>query len=349
MVRLTETVKCGGCAAKAASSDLARILRQLPKQVSDKLMVGLETSDDAGVYVLDAERALIQTLDFFPPIVDDPYEFGQIAAANSLSDVYAMGGVPLTAMNIVCFPMNDLPQEWLVEILRGGADKVAESGALLMGGHTINDETIKFGLSVTGMAHPDAITANNRAQVGDYLVLTKAIGTALVTTSLKRGTADPADVEVASRSMRTLNAAAQRAMVRAGAQCATDVTGFSLLGHLYEMVSGSGLTAALDASAIPFLPGALRYAEDGVNTGGGRNNANYLGERVHFAPGISQAVQIACYDPQTSGGLLIALSEERLPVLLQELEREGVPVRAVIGRIVAGEPGTIHVGSHGSA
>lgn len=345
MIRLTETVKCGGCAAKASSSDLARVLGQLPKQVSDKVLVGLETSDDAGVYVLDSERALIQTLDFFPPIVDDPYEFGQIAAANSLSDVYAMGGTPLTAMNIVCFPMDELPKEWLVEILRGGADKIAESGALLLGGHTVNDETIKFGLSVTGLAHPREITANNRAQVGDYLVLTKAIGTALVTTALKRGTADPADVEVASRSMRTLNAAAQRAMVRAGAQCATDVTGFSLMGHLYEMVSGSGRTAEIDVSALPFLPGALRYAEDGINTGGGRNNARYLAEHLRFDAEVPEAVRVACCDPQTSGGLLIAISEARLPGLLAELEQEGVPVRAVVGRITAGEPGTIRVKS----
>lgn len=321
------------------------MLRQLPKQVSDKVLVGLETSDDAGVYVLDSDRALIQTLDFFTPIVDDPYEYGQIAAANSLSDVYAMGGIPLTVMNIVCFPMNDYPKEWLVEILRGGADKVAESGALLLGGHTVNDETIKFGLSVTGMAHPREITANRGARVGDYLVLTKAIGTGIVTTALKRGTADPEDVLVTTQSMKTLNAAAQRAMVRAGAQCATDITGFGLLGHLFEVVDASGVAAELDASAVPFLPGTLRYAEDGVNTGGGRNNASYLGERVQFAADVSEPVRVACCDPQTSGGLLIAIPEERLLVLLDELEKERVPVRAVIGRIVAGQPGTISVRS----
>ena len=319
------------------------MLRQLPKQISDKVLVGLETSDDAGVYLLDSERALIQTLDFFTPIVDDPYEYGQIAAANSLSDVYAMGGTPLTAMNIVCFPMNDYPKEWLVEILRGGADKVAESGALLLGGHTVNDETIKFGLSVTGIAHPREITANNRARVGDVLVLTKAIGTGIVTTALKRGTADPDDVQVAIRSMKTLNAAAQRAMVRAGAQCATDVTGFGLLGHLFEMVDGSQVTAEVDAGAVPFLPGALRYAEDGVNTGGGRNNASYLGDRLRFDPAVPESVRVACCDPQTSGGLLITIPAERACTLLQELEHEGVVVRAVIGRIINGDPGTIQV------
>lgn len=319
------------------------MLRQLPKQVSDKILVGLETSDDAGVYVLDGDRAIIQTLDFFTPIVDDPYEYGQIAAANSLSDVYAMGGVPLTAMNIVCFPMNDRPKEWLVEILRGGADKVAESGALLLGGHTVNDETIKFGLSVTGLARPEEITANSGARPGDCLVLTKAIGTGLVTTALKRGSADPADVEAATISMKTLNAAAQRAMVRVGARGATDITGFGLLGHLYEMAAASGISVTVDAAAVPFLPGALRYAEDGVNTGGGRGNQRYLGERVRFADTVREAVRVACFDPQTSGGLLIAVPEARTADLLAELEREGVPVRALIGRAHAGEPGSIEV------
>jgi selenide,water dikinase len=254
-----------------------------------------------------------------------------------------MGGTPLTAMNIVCFPMSDYPQEWLVEILRGGADKVAESGALLLGGHTVNDETIKFGLSVTGLAHPREITANNRACPGDVLVLTKAIGTGIVTTALKRGTADPEEVRVTVASMKTLNAAAQRAMVRAGARCATDITGFGLLGHLFEIVDGSSVTAEVDARAVPFLPGTLRHAEDGVNTGGGRNNANYLGNRVRFDPDVPEPLRVACCDPQTSGGLLIAIPEARAATLLEELAREDVPVRAVIGRILAGEPGTIRV------
>ncbi|MCC2669765.1 MAG: selenide, water dikinase, partial [Armatimonadetes bacterium] len=307
------------------------MLRQLPKQVSDKILVGLETSDDAGVYILDQDRALIQTLDFFTPIVDDPYEYGQIAAANSLSDVYAMGGTPLTAMNIVCFPMADKPKEWLVEILRGGADKVAESGALLLGGHTVNDETIKYGLSVTGIARPEEITANSGARPGDCLVLTKAIGTGLVTTALKRGCADAADVAAASTSMKTLNAAAQRAMVRVGARAATDITGFGLLGHLYEVAAASGVSVQVDSGAVPFLPGALRYAEDGVNTGGGRNNAAYLGERVRFTAEVPEPVRVACFDPQTSGGLLIAVPAARVSELLVELLREGVPVTAKIG------------------
>src|SRR5947209_10389780 len=219
--------------------DLAQVLRHLPRIEDDRLLIGLDTSDDAGVIRLDDDHCLIQTLDFFTPIVDDPYEYGQVAAANSLSDVYAMGGTPLTAMNIVCFPMQEMPHEILVEILRGGSDKVREAGALLLGGHTVNDPEIKFGLSVTGSAHPRDITANCGARAGDDLVLTKAIGTGVVTTALKAGTASEEEVASTTRSMKTLNAAAARAMVRVGPHAATDITGFGLLGHLFEMLSGS--------------------------------------------------------------------------------------------------------------
>lgn len=317
------------------------MLRQLPKQVSEKVLVGLETPDDAGVYVLNSEQALIQTLDFFTPIVDDPYEYGQIAAANSLSDVYAMGGEPLTVMNIVCFPTTStvpgLDQQVLVEILRGGADKVAESGAILLGGHTVNDETIKFGLSVTGLAHPRDITAVKGACAGDQLVLTKALGTGIVTTALKRGEASEADVATAVRSMKALNRGAARAMTRTGVHAVTDITGFGLLGHLFEMAEASGVGAVLRAGALPLLPGALRHAEAGVNTGGGRANAAFLGARVRFGETVPEAVRAVCFDPQTSGGLLIAVAPERTEALLAELEREGVPVRAVIGEVVAGD------------
>lgn len=317
------------------------MLRQLPKHVSEKILVGLETPDDAGVYRLSGEHALIQTLDFFTPIVDDPYEYGQIAAANSLSDVYAMGGVPLTAMNIVCFPMDTCPQEWLVEILRGGLDKVSESGALLLGGHTVNDETIKFGLSVTGLAHPSEIVATKGARPGDVLVLTKCVGSGLVTTALKRQAAAAEHVDATVASMKTLNAAAARAMVKTGVHAATDVTGFGFFGHLYEMLDQSGVAAEIETGSIPFLPGALDYARDGVNTAGGRANGAFLGERVRFEPGVPEEVRIACFDPQTSGGLLIAVAPERQAELLGRLEEEGAPVRAVVGRVVEGIPGEI--------
>ena len=319
------------------------MLCHLPKQVSDRVLVGLETPDDAGVYLIDDERAMIQTLDFFTPIVDDPYDYGQIAAANSLSDVYAMGGVPLTAMNIVCFPMDDLDQQILVDILRGGADKVIESGAILLGGHTVKDEIPKFGLSVTGMAHPSQITAVKGALPGDVLVLTKALGTGIVTTALKRGLADEVEVAAAVESMKTLNAAASRAMVRVGVNAATDVTGFGLMGHLFEMMDFSGVRAELDASALPLLPGALRHAAAGVNTGGGKDNACYLGERAEIDPGVDPSVLVNAFDPQTSGGLLMSVPEARLQMLLDALAEEAVPVRAVIGKIVAGTAGTIRV------
>jgi selenide, water dikinase len=320
-----------------------QVLRQLPKQVSEKVKIGLETPDDAGVVLLDPEHALIQTLDFFTPILDDPYDYGQVAAANSLSDVYAMGGTPLTAMNIVCYPMEGLPKEWLVEILRGGADKVAESEAVLLGGHTVNDDVIKYGLSVTGIAHPDEIVATKGALIGDDLVLTKAIGTGIITTAIKRGTASDPEAAAATLSMKTLNRGAALAMVRTGVHAATDITGFGLLGHLFEMLDYSGVAAELDSRAVPFLPGALHHAEDGVNTGGGRNNQAYLGERVQFAESVPEAVRVTCFDPQTSGGLLIAVDADKTRQLVEELEREGVGVRAVIGKITHGEWGTILV------
>jgi selenide,water dikinase len=323
------------------------VLRQLPKQESERVLVGLETPDDAGVYRLDDARALVQTLDFFTPIVDDPYEFGQIAAANSLSDVYAMGGTPLTAMNIVCFPMDGGPagldKGVLVDILRGGGDKVAESGAVLLGGHTVNDPVIKFGLSVTGLVAPDAVTAVEGAQAGDVLVLTKALGTGLVTTALKRETARATDVRAAIDSMRALNAAAARAMGRVGVHACTDITGFGLLGHLGEMAEAGGVGARLVAAALPLLPGALDYAAAGVDTGGGRANAAHLGDRVRFADGIPDALRVLCFDPQTSGGLLMAVPPARVAALLAELEREAVAVRAVIGEITAGPAGGVEV------
>lgn len=322
------------------------MLRRLPKQVSDRILIGLETPDDAGVILLDEERALIQTLDFFTPIVDDPFTYGQIAAANSLSDVYAMGGEPLTAMSIVCYPFQGegaLPPEWLAEILRGGAEKIAESGALLVGGHTVNDPTIKFGLSVTGLAHPQQITATRGARAGDRLVLTKALGTGLVTTALKRRLAGPEEVEAVVASMRALNAAAGRAAARAGVHAATDITGFGFLGHLGEMLEQSGVAAEVEAAALPFLPGALAHAAAGVDTGGGRATRAYLGDRVRFADDVPEAVRVACCDPQTSGGLLLSVAEARLQSLLAALEAEGAPVAAVVGRITAGPPGTCRV------
>jgi selenide, water dikinase len=307
------------------------------------VLVGVETSDDAGVYLLDGDQVLVQTVDFFTPIVDDPYDYGQIAAANSLSDVYAMGGTPITALNIVCYPMKEAPADWLYEILRGGAEKMREAGVALLGGHTVEDPEIKYGLSVTGLAARHQITANRGAKVGDWLVLTKALGTGLVTSAIKRGVADLAAVRAATESMTTLNRAASQAMVAAGVHACTDVTGFGLLGHLYEMLCAGAVAASLEAAQIPVLPTAEACARDGITTGGARNNETYLAPCLHFDATVSAERRQVLFDPQTSGGLLIAVPPERLPRLLAALEREGVPIRAVIGRIVDGPPGRIDV------
>jgi selenide, water dikinase len=319
------------------------VLRHLPKPANERVLIGVETSDDAGVYLLDGDQVLIQTVDFFTPIVDDPFEYGQIAAANSLSDVYAMGGSPITALNIVCYPMKEAPPEWLHEILRGGADRAAEAGVAILGGHTVEDPEIKYGLSVTGIAHRQQVTPNRGARVGDRLVLTKALGTGLITTALKRGIADEAAVRAATESMKTLNRAAALAMVSVGVHACTDVTGFGLLGHLYEMLSASDVAARVDAAALPLLPTAKECARDGITTGGARNNETYLQPYVQFDEAVSPELRQVLFDPQTSGGLLMAVPPERQDALLAALEAEGVRVRAVIGEVVAGRSGEAFV------
>ncbi len=300
------------------------------------MLIGVETSDDAGVYLLDGDQVLIQTVDFFTPIVDDPFDYGQIAAANSLSDVYAMGGTPITALNIVGYPMKDAPAEWLHEILRGGAEKAVEAGVAILGGHTVEDPEIKYGMSVTGLGNRHQITANRGARAGDRLVLTKALGTGLVTSAIKRGVADAEATRAVTDSMKTLNRAASRAMVEVGVHACTDVTGFGLLGHLYEMLE-AGVAAELDAAAIPVLPTAEECARQGITTGGARNNETYLAPSLQFDAGVSMELRQVLFDPQTSGGLLMAVPPERLDALLAALEAEGVAIRAVIGRIVPGD------------
>jgi selenide, water dikinase len=319
------------------------VLRHLPKIKNERVLVGVETSDDAGVYLLDNDQVLIQTVDFFTPIVDDPYEYGQIAAANSLSDVYAMGGTPITALNIVGYPMKDAPAEWLHEILRGGADKAVEAGVAILGGHTVEDPEIKYGLSVTGLGSRQQVTANRGARVGDRLVLTKALGTGLVTSAIKRGTADEVATRVVIESMKTLNRAASQAMVAVGVHACTDITGFGLLGHLYEMLSASEVGARLDAATIPVLPTAEDCARAGITTGGARNNESYLSPWLQFDPSVRDELRQVLFDPQTSGGLLIAVPPERLDALLTALEAQRVPVRAVIGEVIAGPAGRIEV------
>lgn len=283
----------------------------------------------------------MQTVDFFTPIVDDPYVYGQIAAANSLSDVYAMGGRPITVMNILCFPINDRPVEELAAILRGGADKIAESGAALVGGHSVDDPEPKYGLSVTGLIDPNHITTNSGAQPGDAIVLTKPLGTGIITTAAKFDECPPDVLKAACESMAKLNAGASRAMTAVGigpggVHAATDITGFGLLGHLASLARASGVNIHIESAALPVLPDAERLAAAGNTTRGERENAAHLGDRIRFAEEISPSRRSIMLDPQTSGGLAIFVAANRLQELLAALEHENVPTRAVIGRSTAG-------------
>ncbi len=342
--RLTHLVQCAGCAAKIGPALLTAVLRDLRIPSDERLIVGLVTGDDAGVYRISDDVAIVQTLDFFTPIVDDPYQYGQIAAANSLSDVYAMGGTPLTAMNIVCFPINERDINELGEILRGGVEKVAEAGATLVGGHSIDDPAPKYGLSVTGIVDPRHIATNAGAQPGDVLILTKPLGTGIVTTALKFDECGADVLDAAVASMTTLNARAAEAMRAVGigpggVHAATDITGFGLLGHLYHLARASGVNLGLEAGVLPLLPQVEELAERGNVTQGGRNNGAYLSEVVRFAEDIPQPRRDVMLDPQTSGGLAISVAKERADEMLRTLEKLGVATRVVIGRVAAGEPG----------
>ena len=295
-----------------------------------RLIVGRETFDDAGVFVLSDDLALVQTVDFFAPIVDDPYLFGQIAAANALSDVYAMGGEPITALNIVGFPAGKLPMEVLTDILRGGQDTVHEAGALVVGGHSIIDEELKFGLAVTGRVHPQRILSNARASVGDRLILTKPLGTGLLATAAKRGALGTVETDALYASMRALNAAASRAALSVGVVCATDVTGFGLLGHASHIAAASNVTLVIDAARVPALPGAREAWQEGIRTGGAERNDAYLESRVDWH-GASEASRALLVDPQTSGGLLVAVPSRRVADYLS-LVPEGVEIGEVVER-----------------
>ena len=298
---------------------LAQVLRPLQNlfraDQHPKLLVGLEVSDDAAVYQLDDDRAMIHTLDFFTPIVDDPYDYGAIAAANAMSDVYAMGGEVVLALNICGFPP-DLPPGIITEILRGGAEKVAEAGGVLAGGHTVDDKEPKYGLSVIGLVHPDRMLKKADARAGDALVLTKKLGVGIITTAFKGDVADPAHLAAATASMKQLNRDAARLMPRAGVHAATDITGFALLGHACEMAEKSGVRLRFQADSLPFLDGALGYAEEWLFPAGScRNQTCYQGE-VDFGDGISEEMQMLLFTPETSGGLLAAVPPENLETLM---------------------------------
>lgn len=305
------------------------MLGSLPRVPNPNVLVGFDTADDAGVYRLTDDLALVQTVDFFTPIVDDPFTFGAIAAANSLSDVYAMGGLPISALSIVAFPA-DADTEILEEILKGGLQKMREAGCAVLGGHSVNDPEIKFGYSVTGTIHPARIKTNSGALPGDALMLTKALGTGVIGTALKRNLAPPAGVEAATRSMLTLNRAACEAMLRFDVHGCTDVTGFGLIGHAREMALGSNVTLEIEAARVPLLPGAWDAVNAGAIPGGLKNNREFAGCAVEAAASLEPSLIDLLYDPQTSGGLLISLPESDAALLA-----EALPGAIRIGRVVA--------------
>lgn len=316
---------------------LTQVLRQLSPDRHPDLLVGTESFDDAGVFRLNDELAIVQTLDFFPPLVNDPYEFGRIAAANALSDVYAMGGEPLTALNIVGFPDKELDYAILVEILRGGADAVHEAGAVLVGGHSVRDAEVKYGLSVTGRVHPQRIWTNAGARPGDALVLTKPLGSGVLCSAAKSGKMPETNLAEAIRVMRTLNRAARDAALEMGIHACTDVTGFGLVGHAFEMAEGSNATITLYAGRVPLMARALELARQGVLTRASRTSVEHLGARLAIDPGVEEALAGVLMDAQTSGGLLLSLPENHADALIQALQAAQTPCAAIVGRV---EPAT---------
>lgn len=321
----------GGCTAKLGAGVLSHILEKLPRGEKDPdLLVGYDSRDDAAVYRITEDIALVQTVDFFPPMVEDPYTFGQIAAANALSDIYAMGGEVKTALNLVCFP-ESMDLNILGEILRGGAEKVAEAGGILAGGHSISDSGVKYGLSVTGLVDPHHLYANDAGKVGDKLILTKALGVGLICTANRVGEADPEHLAAAIRSMTTLNRTAAQISRKYRVHAATDVTGFSFLGHLHEMMGGK-LSCRVDARRVPVLPGAEKAAEDFLYTAAGQRNRNHTAPFVRFE-GVPFSMEEVLYDPQTSGGLLFAVDPADANELEQELQQAGLAAK-IVGEIL---------------
>ncbi len=334
-IRLTQTVKGAGCAAKIAPGILDKALCGLDLPVDPNLLVGLERADDAAVYRVSDDLALVQTVDFFPPMVDDPFSFGQIAAANALSDVYAMGGVPKTAMNIVAFPAQTMDISILRTIIEGGLDKMREAGVVLVGGHTVEDSELKYGLSVTGFIHPDRILTKKNLQCGDRLILTKPLGTGIIATAIKAGLAGQELTDRVTQAMATLNRDAALTMENFTVHACTDITGFGFLGHLAEMVVDSGHGVRITASAVPMYPEALEWAAMGLIPAGAYSNRSFRGAFVGFAVSVPQKVQDLLFDPQTSGGLLIAVAAGEAEQLVTALKAKGVDCAAIVGEVIA--------------
>jgi selenide,water dikinase len=342
-VRLTQFAKRAGCAAKQPPDYLLSLLARLPAVQDPNVLVGHATSDDAAVYRLSDDLALILTTDFFTPIVDRPYDFGAVAAANALSDVYAMAGTPLAALSLVGFPSGALPPEVLAEILRGAAEKASEAGIALVGGHTIQTEEPIFGLAVAGKVDPQKVITNAGAHAGDFLILTKPLGLGIITTAAKRDQDRLNAIAEAIAVMSTLNREAARVVAQAGAHALTDVTGFGLLGHLRNLAAASGVSAVVWHDLVPILAPALEYVKEEMAPGGTHANRRFLSGWVDYDPDITELEQLLLCDAQTSGGLLAALPGDSAPAVVRELRALGATATALIGSIEPGKPGRIHV------
>jgi selenide, water dikinase len=337
-VALTTLVENAGCASKISQEDLKRALSGLPRVFDPRVLVSSDTCDDAGVYRLTPRTALVQSVDVFTPVVDDAYAFGEIAAANSVSDIYAMGGRPLTALSIVAFPIERLSPRIMNRMLQGGIDKLREAGVALLGGHSIKDREVKFGFAVTGLVDPRKMTVNSKARPGDVLVLTKPIGTGTLSFARQIGRAPADGLAEAERSMRELNRAAAEVMTAFGVTTATDITGFGLAGHLSEIAVQSGVEVEIHGASIPVFSGVMDLIREGVVSGAVERNREYASRYVKRAKGAGEELETLLYDPQTSGGLLIAVRASKAPALLAALRKKGAPASAAIGRVMRKAP-----------
>ena len=347
-VQLTKIVEKAGCASKIDQAFLKQVLKDLPAVDDPRVLVGVPAGDDAGVYDMGDGTALVQTVDVFTPSVDDPYTFGQVAAANSVSDIYAMGGTPMTAVSVLGFPVRKVPDETMSRILAGGIDKMNEAGVAIIGGHSINDGEIKAGFAVTGTIETDKIVTNAAARPGDVLVLTKPLGTGIVAFAAQIGRARAESVKATALSMTALNKKASELMVKFGAHACTDVTGFSLCGHLSEMALSSGMDVEIIWDDIPLFPGVLEYAAAGILPGAIERNKESCADRIVADESLPQEMVDMCYDAQTSGGLLIVIPENDAGSLLKALHEDGIPAAAIIGKVSAKGSGLVHIKTSGS-
>lgn len=347
-VRLTQLVEKAGCASKIDQAFLKSVLRDLPPVDDPRVLVGMAAGDDAGIYDMGESRALVQTVDVFTPSVDDPYTFGQVAAANSVSDIYAMGGTPMTALSVIAFPVRKIPDQAMSDILRGGIDKMKEAGCAIIGGHSINDPEIKAGFAVTGMIDKNRVVTNAGARPGDALILTKPLGTGIVAFAAQIDRARSESVQATAASMTSLNKTAAELMVEFGAHACTDVTGFSLMGHLAEMARSSGVDVQIVWDDLPLFEGVLEYAADGILPGAIERNKESCADRVVPSEELPQEMIDICFDAQTSGGLLIAIEEAKADSLLKALHGRGVRAATIIGKVTDKGTGLIHLETTGA-